>query len=75
MSSSPCGVQVRLHDPSLLPELTLHFERSGFSVAQVGDVLDVKRPDAPNTEQSALEVLAHLTVWELIYPDSVAPSS
>jgi hypothetical protein len=72
MSSSDCGVQVRLHDPSLLPELILHFERSGFSVERTGDVLKVTRPGAPASEQQAREIVAHLTVWELMYPRSVA---
>jgi hypothetical protein len=66
---------MRIHDPSLLPELTLHFERSGFRVQRFGDVLDVMRPDAPSIEQAEREVLAHLTVWELMYPGWVARSS
>jgi hypothetical protein len=64
-------LHLRLRDPSLLPELTRHFERSGFRVQQVGDALDVERPDAPDAEQSAREVLAHLAVWSLLYPGSI----
>jgi hypothetical protein len=68
------GVQVRLHDPSLLSELTLHFERSGFRVQRMGDALDVDRDDAPDEAHAAREILAHLTVWTLMNPDSVADS-
>jgi hypothetical protein len=74
--SFACGVLVvRLNDPSLLTELTRHFERSGFRVQQRGDALDVERLDAPDTEQAEREVLAHLAVWSLMYPGSVERES
>ena len=61
--------------PSLLPELAQHFERSGFRVEQSGEVIEVERPDAPDDEQATREVLLHLSVWSLMYPDSVASPS
>jgi hypothetical protein len=63
---------VRLLDPSLLPELTRHFERSGFSVQPRDDALDVERPDAPSKDQAEREVWAHLEVWSLMHPNSIA---
>ena len=71
----PCGLDIRLRDPSLLPELAQHFERSGFRVEQSGEVIEVERPDAPDDEQATREVLLHLSVWSLMYPDSVANPS
>ena len=68
----PAALIVRLHNPSLIPELVRHFERSGFSVQRRGNALDVDRPDAPTKAQAEREVQAHLDVWVLMYPDSVA---
>lgn len=58
-------------DPSLLPELRWHFERSGFRVDQVGDSIDVSRPDAPGHDQGEREIAAHLLVWLLMHPDTI----
>ena len=69
---STCGLSVRLHNPSLLPELIRHFERSGFSVQRRGDTLRVQRPDAPSEDQAQREIQLHLDVWLLMYPDSLA---
>lgn len=68
-------VQLRLRDPSLLPELTRHFERSGFRVKRTGNVIEVERPDAPNDEQATREVLLHLRVWTVMHPGSVETPS
>ena len=68
----PAAVQVRLRDPSLVPELIHHFERSGFRVQRFGDGIEVERPDAPDDEQASREIRLHLDVWSLMYPDSVA---
>jgi hypothetical protein len=38
-------------------------------------VIEVERPDAPDDEQATREVLLHLSVWSLMYPDSVASPS
>jgi hypothetical protein len=69
------AVRLTFHDPSLLAELTQHFERSGFRVKRAGDVIDVKRPDAADEEQEKREVLLHLRVWTVMHPDSVEPPS
>ena len=67
----PCGLEVRPRDPSLLPELARHFERSGFRVEQLEEVIEVERPDAPNDEQAAREIHLHLSVWRAMRPDSI----
>jgi hypothetical protein len=67
----PCGLDIRLRDPSLLPELAQHFERSGFRVEQSGEVIEVERPDAPDDEQAAREIHLHLSVWLVMHPDSI----
>ena len=66
---------MQLLDPSLLPEFVRHFERSGFRVQRFDDVIEVQRPDAPDEEQGTREVILHLSVWSLMYPDSVASPS
>ncbi len=68
----PCGLKVRPRDLSLLPELARHFERSGFRAAQLDETVEVqRRPDAPDDEQAAQEIQRHLSVWLLMYPDSI----
>lgn len=67
----PCGLDIRPHDPSLLPELARHFERSGFRVEQFEEVIEVERPDAPDDEQAAREIHQHLSVWLVMHPDSI----
>ena len=70
-----CGVEVRPHNPSLLPELARHFERSGFRVQQLKDVIKVQRPDAPDNKQVAREIRLHLAVWQAMHPDSIKTPS
>lgn len=67
----PAALQLRLRDPSLIPELVRHFERSGFRVKRAGDVIEVERPDAPDDQHAEREVLLHLRIWTLMHPDSV----
>jgi hypothetical protein len=68
----PCGLKVRPRDLSLLPELARHFERSGFRAEQHDETIEVqRRPDAPNDELAAQEIQRHLSVWLLMYPDSI----
>lgn len=67
----PCGLEVRPHDPSLLPELAQHFERSGFRVERFDELIKVERPDAPDAGQAAGEIEQHLRVWLLMNPDSI----
>lgn len=67
----PCGLEVRPRDPSLLPELAQHFERSGFRVEQLEEAIEVERPDAPDDEQAAREIHQHLSVWLVMNPNSI----
>ncbi len=63
-------VRLRIPDPSLREELSVHYARSGFAVRPVGDdELEVERADAPSEEQGRREVAAHLLVWELLHPE------
>jgi len=63
---------VRPRDLSLLPEPARHFERSGFRAEQRGETIEVeRRPDALDDEQAAHEIQRHLSVWLLMYPDSI----
>ena len=63
-------MRLRTGDPTILDALRAHFERSGFAVEKTGDAdLDVRRPDAPNPEQEALEIEMHLKVWRVMRPD------
>jgi hypothetical protein len=36
-------LEIRLRDPSLLPELARHFERSGFRVEQLEEAIEVAK--------------------------------
>jgi len=75
------ALHIRPRDPSLLPELHRHFERSGFRVDRVGDAVDVRRLDAPDDEQATRgtnrafldlrEILLHLRVWLVMHPGSI----
>jgi hypothetical protein len=63
-------VRIRISDPSLREELSVHYARSGFAVRPVSDrELDVERTDAPDEEQARREIETHLLVWELLHPD------
>jgi hypothetical protein len=64
-------LEIRPRDPSLLPELARHFERSGFRVEQLEEVIEVERRDAPDDEQAARETHQHLSVWLVMNPDSI----
>jgi hypothetical protein len=66
-------LRIRISDPSLREELSVHYARSGFDVHPVGDrELDVARTDAPDGEQARREIETHLLVWELLRPDAPA---
>jgi hypothetical protein len=65
-------VEIRVGDPSLIPELRQHFERSGFVVrAATENTLVVERPDAPTNDQGDREVAAQLAVWRVMHPGSL----
>jgi hypothetical protein len=65
-------LHIRPRDPSLLPELHRHFERSGFHADRVGDdAINVRRLDAPNEQQATREILLHLRVWLVMHPGSI----
>jgi hypothetical protein len=62
-------MRLRLFDPAALPELRQHFVRSGFSVADDGERLVIRRPDSGNAEQERREIELHLQVWQTMHPD------
>ncbi len=62
-------MRLRLFDPAALPELRQHFVRSGFTVADDGERLVIRRPDARNGEQERREIELHLQVWQTMHPD------
>ena len=62
-------MRLRTGDLTLLDDLRVHFERSGFTVERTGEGdLDVRRPDAPSAEQEAREIEMHLKVWRVMRP-------
>ena len=66
-----CGLmRLRLFDPAALPELRQHFLRSGFSVADDGERLVVRRPDETNAERERIEIALHLQVWQTMHPEA-----
>jgi len=65
-------MMIQPRDPSQLPALRWHFERSGFEVESFDDAIDVHRPDAANENLSSREVMHHLRVWLAMHPDSIA---
>lgn len=62
-------MRLRLFDPAAIPELRQHFQRSGFALADDGENLVIRRPDAPNAEQERREIELHLQVWQTMHPD------
>src|SRR5437868_11271122 len=70
--SQICGLmRLRLFDPAALPELRQHFLRSGFSVADDGEGLVIRRPDQTNAEQERREIALHLQVWQTMHPEEL----
>jgi hypothetical protein len=66
-------VLIRLEDDSLVDELCQHFRRSGFAAERLrGCMIDVRLPDAPDTDQQRREVEAHLLIWHVMNPDAAA---
>jgi hypothetical protein len=63
------AMHLRLFDPAALPELRQHFTRSGFSVAQDGERLLIRRPEAPDAEHERFEIGLHLQVWQTMHPE------
>jgi hypothetical protein len=63
-------MRLRLFDPAALPELRQHFLRSGFSVADDGEGLVIRRPDETNAEQERREIALHLQVWQTMHPEA-----
>jgi hypothetical protein len=62
-------MRLRLFDPAALPELRQHFVRSGFSVAEDGGRLVIRRPEATDAERERREIELHLQVWQTMHPD------
>ena len=62
-------MRLRLFDPAAIPELRHHFVRSGFTVADDGERLVIRGPDARNAEQERREIELHLQVWQTMHPD------
>jgi hypothetical protein len=62
---------VELGDPSLVDDLCTHFRRSGFTADQAGgNLVELRRPDAPGAEQERREVEVHLRVWQAQNPEA-----
>jgi hypothetical protein len=64
-------MRIRIVDPKLRTELTFHFERAGFAVERLDDLVEISRPDAPSDVQSRLEIDVHLAVWRVMNPDAL----
>lgn len=62
-------MHLRLFDPATLPELRQHFTRSGFSVAEDGEGVSIRRPEAPDAEHERREIELHLQVWQAMHPE------
>jgi hypothetical protein len=62
-------MRLRLFDPAAIPELRQHFQRSGFALADDGENLVIRRPDAANAEHERREIELHLQVWQTMHPD------
>jgi hypothetical protein len=62
-------MRLRLFDPAAIPELRQHFHRSGFAIADDGERLVIRRPDARNAEHERREIELHLQVWQTMHPD------
>jgi hypothetical protein len=63
-------MRIRIADPKLREELVFHFERSGFAVELRGDLVEIRRPDAPSSAQSRREIELHYAVWRAMNPDA-----
>ena len=63
------AMHLRLFDPAALPELRQHFARSGFSVAENGESLIIRRPEAPDAGDERQEIELHLNVWQAMHPE------
>lgn len=62
-------MRLRLFDPAAIPELRQHFHRSGFAIADDGERLVIRRPDARNAEHERHEIELHLQVWQTMHPN------
>jgi hypothetical protein len=62
-------MRLRLLDPAAITELRQHFQRSGFALADDGEKLVIRRPDAQNAEHERREIELHLQVWQTMHPD------
>jgi hypothetical protein len=62
-------MRIRLIDSNLREDLALHFERAGFAVQPLGEILEIRRPDAPSDVQARREIDLHLAVWRALNPD------
>jgi hypothetical protein len=62
-------MQLRISEPTHLPDLRQHFERSGFITNRVNDAtIEAWRPDARSPEQERREIEAHVAVWRAMHP-------
>jgi hypothetical protein len=64
MKTSLRPVRVTISDPTLFADLREHFQRAGFAVQETGEqAVDVRRADAPDSDQARREIELHLQVW------------
>ena len=64
---------IRLDDPALLDDLCAHYRRSGFTADRAGgSTVEVRMPDAPDSDQERREILMHLHVWRVLNPGASA---
>jgi hypothetical protein len=64
-------LNVLLSDPALLPDLALHFERSGFRVDTLAGGVVVTPRGGVSPERGEWEMASHLRVWMVMHPGSV----
>jgi hypothetical protein len=68
-----CGMLIRVSEPRLVEALCEDFRRAGFSAQPAGgSMAEVRRPDAPQSDQERREVEFHLRVWRAMHPDGAA---
>jgi hypothetical protein len=64
---------VQLEDHTFADELCAHFRRSGFEAERIGGgMIEVALRDRAGREQERRAIMAHLLVWQAMYPESGA---
>ena len=61
-------MKLRISDPALRAEFARHFERAGFTIEHLQEMILVERSDAPDRAQARREIVAHVHIWELMHP-------